>query len=87
MSSPIEFTVVAAWTRRMGIGKNGTLPWPYLKADMARFASITKTPPSEGRMNAVIMGRRTWESLPANRRPLPGRINIVLTTQDSKRYV
>ena len=51
------------------IGKDGTLPW-RLRSDMALFKAVTMGKP-------VIMGRKTWESLP--RKPLPGRTNIVLT--------
>ncbi len=53
------------------IGRDGDLPW-RLAADMRRFRTLTLGKP-------VIMGRKTWESLP--RRPLPGRLNIVLTRQ------
>jgi dihydrofolate reductase len=51
------------------IGAGGALPW-RLKSDLALFKALTFGKP-------VIMGRRTWESLP--RRPLPGRMNIVLS--------
>ena len=51
------------------IGRDGRLPW-RLKGDMVRFRALTLGKP-------VIMGRRTWESLP--RRPLPGRTNLVLS--------
>jgi dihydrofolate reductase len=55
------------------IGRGGALPW-RLKSDMALFKATTLGKP-------VIMGRKTWESLP--RRPLPGRLNIVLTRDGS----
>jgi dihydrofolate reductase len=55
------------------IGRAGSLPW-RLKADLARFRELTLGKP-------VIMGRKTWESLP--RRPLPGRTNIVLSRDGS----
>jgi dihydrofolate reductase len=51
------------------IGRDGALPW-RLKSDLALFRALTLGKP-------VIMGRRTWDSLP--RRPLPGRFNIVLS--------
>jgi dihydrofolate reductase len=54
------------------IGREGTLPW-RLPEDLAHFRELTTGHP-------VIMGRRTWESLPAQFRPLPGRENIVLST-------
>lgn len=53
------------------IGRGNGLPW-RLGADMRRFRALTLGKP-------LIMGRRTWESLP--RRPLPGRLNLVLTHQ------
>jgi len=55
------------------IGKDGRLPW-RLKSDMAIFRRVTLDKP-------VIMGRKTWESLP--KRPLKGRTNIVLTHDES----
>lgn len=55
------------------IGRNHTLPW-HLPEDMAHFKRLTMGCP-------VIMGRKTWDSLPPRFRPLPGRLNIVLTRQ------
>ena len=55
------------------IGKDGTLPW-RLKSDLAIFKQVTMGKP-------VIMGRKTWESLP--KKPLVGRTNIVLTRDGS----
>ena len=46
---------------------------------MAHFKDVTSTPPSPGMTNAVIMGRKTWESIPPKFRPLPGRINVILS--------
>ncbi|OBI78370.1 dihydrofolate reductase [Mycobacterium sp. E740] len=53
------------------IGRDGGIPW-RLPEDQARFKELTMG-------HAVVMGRLTWESLPAKVRPLPGRRNIVLT--------
>jgi dihydrofolate reductase/thymidylate synthase len=69
----IDFSVVIAFTPKFGIGKNGTLPWPHIKADMERFKSFT-----DG--GIVIMGRKTYESLPDKARPLRNRLNIVVST-------
>ena len=55
------------------IGINGKLPW-HLPEDMAHFKRSTLGAP-------VIMGRKTWDSLPPKFRPLPGRLNIVVTRQ------
>ena len=57
------------------IGVNGALPW-HLPEDMAHFKLQTASAP-------VIMGRKTWDSLPARFRPLPGRQNIVVTRQEN----
>ena len=53
------------------IGLNNTMPW-HLPEDLAHFKQLTSGSP-------VIMGRKTWDSLPARFRPLPGRTNIVVT--------
>lgn len=63
----------------MGIGKDGDLPWRGLKKEMAYFARVTKRAAQEDVRNVVIMGRKTWESIPDKFRPLPDRINIVLS--------
>lgn len=55
------------------IGSNNTMPW-HLPEDMAHFKRLTQGWP-------VIMGRKTWDSLPPRFRPLPGRTNIVITRQ------
>ena len=55
------------------IGKDNQLPW-HLAEDMAHFKQLTQGCP-------VVMGRKTWDSLPARFRPLPGRRNIVTTRQ------
>ncbi|TFB72648.1 dihydrofolate reductase [Cryobacterium glaciale] len=55
------------------IGADGVMPW-HLPEDLAHFRAVTQG-------GAVIMGRRTWDSLPERFRPLPGRQNIVITRQ------
>jgi dihydrofolate reductase len=75
----MNFSIIAAVDEKMGIGKNNRLPWK-LKGDMEYFASVT-TNAVGGRMNAVIMGRNTWGSLPEKHRPLAGRINVVLSRE------
>lgn len=54
-----------------GIGKNGTMPWPRLPRDMARFKAVTMGKP-------VILGRKTWDSIG---KPLPGR-NLIVVSRD-----
>ncbi|MBA0586713.1 hypothetical protein Gorai_017443 [Gossypium raimondii] len=74
-------TVVAA-TKDWGIGKDGKLPWK-LPSDLKFFKDVTLTTSDSGKKNAVIMGRKTWESIPLQYRPLPGRLNVVLTRSGS----
>jgi len=72
--------VVAATAGSMGIGRNGGLPW-RISGDMAFFKQVTTSVPKSPiqKMNAVIMGRKTWESIPDKFRPLSDRLNIVLS--------
>lgn len=69
--------VVAATQKDRGIGIANGIPW-RLKTDMDEFKRVTLDA-KEGMQNAVIMGRKTWESIPKKFRPLPGRFNVVLT--------
>ena len=71
--------IIVACDTKNGIGKDGSIPW-QIKEDMDYFKEIT-TRSSEGKNNAVIMGRRTWESIPERCRPLVGRFNIVVTSR------
>jgi len=68
-------TVGLIWAQSASgvIGRAGAIPW-RLPEDLARFKNLTLG-------HTVVMGRRTWESLPARVRPLPGRRNVVLTRQ------
>jgi dihydrofolate reductase len=67
----VSVVIVAAIARNGVIGRNGTLPW-RLPEDLARFKALTMG-------YAVVMGRKTWESLPDRVRPLPGRRNVVVS--------
>jgi dihydrofolate reductase len=73
----MKFSIIAAADENMGIGIKNGLPW-RIKADMDYFAKTT-TEAAAGRKNVVIMGRNTWLSLPEKYRPLPKRINLVLS--------
>lgn len=68
-------TVGLVWAQAANgvIGVDGGLPW-HLPEDLVRFRELTTG-------CTVVMGRSTWESLPASVRPLPGRRNVVLTRQ------
>ena len=69
----MKLNLIYARARNGVIGANNTLPW-HLPEDLAHFKRTTLGQP-------VIMGRKTWESLPPKFRPLPGRLNIVVTRQ------
>jgi dihydrofolate reductase len=75
------FSIIAAVDEKLGIGKANALPW-RLSGDMQHFKEITIAP-ADSLQNVVIMGRRTWESLPDKFKPLPGRSNVVLTRNKS----
>jgi len=72
-AGPLSIVLVVAVAENGVIGRNGSLPW-RLKSDMAYFRKVTMGKP-------VVMGRKTWDSLP--RKPLPGRTNIVVTRDAS----
>ncbi|HEY5951500.1 MAG TPA: dihydrofolate reductase [Kofleriaceae bacterium] len=76
----MSFDIVVAADLDWGIGKNNGLPWPKLKADMAHFRRVTSEAP-DGKLNAIIMGRKTWESQEMGGKPLPKRLNVVVTRQ------
>ncbi len=67
--------VVAMCNSNRGIGINGNIPWKLPK-DMKFFAKVTSFTRNSNKMNAVIMGRLTWQSIPKQFRPLPNRLNV-----------
>jgi dihydrofolate reductase len=68
-------SVALIWAQAKGgvIGRDGTMPW-HLPEDLARFRALTGK-------DTVVMGRKTWDSLPERFRPLPERTNVVVTRQ------
>lgn len=72
----VRILAIAAMDEERAIGKDGTLPWHH-PADLKRFSELTTG-------HAVLMGRTTYESLPDSFRPLPKRLNVVITTSPSK---
>ncbi|MBF0385626.1 MAG: dihydrofolate reductase [Candidatus Omnitrophica bacterium] len=73
-----DCAIIVAIDKKRGIGRNGSIPWT-LSEDMRHFKDITTKARGKGQRNVVIMGRKTWESIPEKFRPLKDRINIVLT--------
>src|SRR6187549_1889685 len=66
-----EIVLVVAIAQNGVIGNDGAIPW-HISEDMKRFKALTMG-------HTIVMGRKTWDSLP--RKPLPGRINVVVTRQ------
>ena len=66
-----EIVLVVAIADNGVIGKDGGIPW-HISDDMKRFKTLTMG-------HTIVMGRKTWDSLP--KKPLPGRINVVITRQ------
>ncbi|KAG9295811.1 hypothetical protein G9A89_009040 [Geosiphon pyriformis] len=89
---PPKFALIAATTEKWGIGLKGDLPWK-IKRDMRYFENVTQNVITDEKefskenvgenkiekINAVIMGRRTWESIPKKYQPLKNRLNVVLS--------
>ena len=69
---------IVAVSLNNGIGKNGDLPWRLAK-EMKQFAKITSMTANPAMQNAIVMGRKTWLSIPEKRRPLANRLNVVLS--------
>ena len=69
----MKINMIFAQSANGVIGNNNALPW-HLPEDLAHFKKLTFGCP-------VIMGRKTWDSLPPKFRPLPGRTNVVITRQ------
>ena len=83
----LQFSIIVACNAEGGIGRNNAIPWK-IKADLKYFSDVTRSTPTptptssmitNKHKNIVIMGRKTWESL--GKKPLPGRINMVISSQ------
>lgn len=71
----MKVKIIVAIDSEFGIGKNNNLMW-FLPVDMKFFKETTKS-------HIVVMGRKSYESIPEKYKPLPGRENIILTRQDN----
>ena len=72
------FDIVVAADEAGGIGKDGEIQW-RLPGDLKFLKNKTSSVSEEGMRNAVIMGRKTWETIPSKWQPLPKRLNVVVT--------
>ncbi len=73
----MQINLIWAQAHKRVIGMNGSMPW-HLPEDLAHFKRTTLGHP-------VIMGRKTWNSLPPKFRPLPGRMNVVISSDVATR--
>ncbi|MFA5878723.1 MAG: dihydrofolate reductase [Candidatus Margulisiibacteriota bacterium] len=76
--SQFKFNIIAAIDQDKGLGKNNAIPW-HLKGDIQYFKELTLKTQNPNNINALIMGRKTWDSLPQKFRPLPNRLNVILS--------
>ncbi|MDP6962904.1 MAG: dihydrofolate reductase [Planctomycetota bacterium] len=79
----MSFAIVVAIDNKRGIGRDGDLPW-RLSSDLKYFAKLTKA--TTGKPPTVIMGRKTYDSIPSKFRPLPERRNVVISRQQNLSY-
>jgi dihydrofolate reductase len=77
----MKIKLIVATCKNNGIGFQNSIPW-YFKKDLRYFSKVTKG--LENEKNSILMGRKTWESLP--KQPLPGRLNIVLSYTLNNQY-
>jgi len=76
-----SYLLIVAMDAKRGIGKDGDLPW-QISADLKYFKRVTTETEDPKKKNAVVMGRKTWDSLPERFKPLPNRKNIVITRNE-----
>jgi dihydrofolate reductase len=75
----MKFELIVAHDEGRGMGHNNTIPW-FIPGELKWVANVTKAQyGTPDQRNALIMGRNTWESLPDERRPLPGRLTIIVS--------
>jgi len=78
-----KFSLIVAACENMGIGIKGSLPW-RLKNELKYFNQQTTKIADSSKKNALIMGRKTYFGIPENKRPLLGRLNIVLSATSNQ---
>ena len=82
MNVDVPISLIVACDIKGGIAKDGKIPWHYPQ-ELKYFSKITSTTQDPTKKNAIIMGRKTWDSLP--RKPLPNRVNIIITRDISRK--
>ncbi len=75
-------SLIVAHDKKRGIGFKQHIPW-FLPGELRWVAQKTKETNEKGQINALIMGKNTWYSLPESRRPLVDRLNIVISTTET----
>lgn len=85
-TSTPEFKMIVAICRGGGIGYEGGLPWSKIARDLRFFSEMTRSRVFPYN-SAVVMGRKTWESIPENARPLPFRDNFVVSALHTTTFV
>lgn len=85
-----DFSIVVAAEKGDGIGDGTAIPWSlpedmkFFKTQTTNLHNAKQAPDRAGRRNAVVMGRKTWDSIPPRFRPMPQRLNVVLTTASTE---
>jgi len=80
------YNIIVACDSKRGIGLDGKIPW-NIKEDIKHFRRITSNVPNDpyyNYINVVVMGRKTWNSIPDEYKPLENRLNIILTSNKEK---
>uniref|UniRef100_A0A1I7Z047 dihydrofolate reductase n=1 Tax=Steinernema glaseri TaxID=37863 RepID=A0A1I7Z047_9BILA len=77
-AAPLRVNLIVAMDEKDGIGRGNKIPWPMPK-EIDHLSDFTKKTSVENKLNVVVMGRNCWDSIPVKSRPLPGRINVVLS--------
>jgi dihydrofolate reductase len=82
--TPIKLSLIVAMSNsNRGIGIKGSIPWRIPK-DLKHFSRATTFTKDSQKINAVIMGRKTWSSIPKGLRPLPNRLNVIISSAMTK---
>ena len=74
-----RFNLIATFSKNQIIANRNRIPWPFIKEDINHFTKTTTQTLKKNKINSVIMGRKTWQNLPKELKPLPNRLNIILT--------